>query len=536
MQERTIVLLGAGASADAGLPLTSELASQIITKANETYGSTFRNTPSWVKALNAAYGAMVSHQSNRGHSPLTAVNIETLVSAIRLLQDPEEHEVAPFVSSWSPTLSRFSDPTFDRRAGRKIVDSVTKAMTGRASFADRDISEAVAEISRASTSPSSKPLFVEAENFILQTLADLLGATKGVSYLEPLADLARSQRGGVDVLTLNYDLTVERAAEAAGVTLNRGIDAWNPGEELSFPPQDGVINLMKLHGSLDWRAENRASFRPDPLAPPKIRVVDKEEASGTPPRRRQSWIIVGNRGKLDTEGPTLALNFAARKAFDRATHLAIIGYSFGDNHVNSLVRDWLALNDARTVSVLDRSWQLGHLDGRRDFRTALVGSYSRDTDNDGNPAVPRLVAVKGTAASHLAEVLSARPEPPRSPSLELREINAAEERIVVATWRGADLYDVHLSADSIEDPESIRQVPVQLQVKPGEGESTAWQTDLASRDIGYVKPIRLDSLSDGETLELTLPKGAPDKLLFRIFGSTLTGFEKTASCQTRRID
>lgn len=538
MQERTLVLLGAGSSADAGLPLTSELASQVVTMANENYGSSFqgRNTPSWVKALNAAYGAMVSHQSNRGHSPLTAVNIETLISAIRLLQNPDEHEVAPFVSTWSPALSRFSDPTLDQRAGRKIADSVTKIVGGRAPFVERDISEAVAEISRSSNVTNSRPLFIEAEEFILRTLTELLSATKDVKYLEPIVDLSRSQQGGVDVITLNYDLTVEGVAEAAGVELNRGIDTWRPGNELNFPLRDGVINLMKLHGSLDWQATDQPSFGPDPLSLPTIEVAGAESESKTSPGRRRSWIIVGNRGKLETQGPTLALNFAARKALDRATHLSVIGYSFGDSHVNSLIRDWLASNDARTISVLDRSWELRQSDGRGDFRAALIGRYSRDQDRDGDPILPRLVAVKGTAATHLAEVLIARPEFPKSPSLELRENNSPEGRMIVATWRGADLYDIRVTADSVDDSESTQGSPVQLQIKLGEGGSTAWRADLPSRGLSYVEPIELDRLADGESLELIPPKGAPDHLVFRIFGSTLTGFAKSASCHTRRIN
>lgn len=536
MQERTIVLLGAGSSADAGLPLTSELASQIVMMANEKFGSPFqgRDTPSWVKALNAAYGGMVSHQSNRGHSPLTAVNIETLISAIRLLQNPDEHEVAPFVANWSPVLSSFSDPILDQRAGRKIAESVSKLIVGRAPFAERDISEAVAQIARTSNALNSKPLFIEAEDFILRTLTQLLSATEDVGYLKPIVDLSKSQSGGVDVVTLNYDLTVERIAAAAGVTLNRGIETWHPGGELSFPPQDGVINLLKLHGSLDWRAADRPSFRPDPLSLPQIQVADVEEMSGREVGRRRSWIIVGDRGKLETEGPTLALNFAARKVLDRATHLAVIGYSFGDSHVNSLIRDWLAFNDTRTISILDRSWQPAYWDGGRDFRSALVERYSRDGDRDGNPALPRLVAVKGTAASHLGEVLAARPEIPRQPSLELRNSDDPEGRVIVATWRGTDLYNAQIEATSHDNTESTLGTPVQLLLRSEEDMPATGLIDLPSRGLGYVKPIQLEKLADGESLELLLPEGTSGMIHVRINGSTLTGIRKSASCQPHR--
>jgi len=493
----------------------------------------WRNSPSWVKALNATYGGMVSHQSNRGHSPLFAVNIETLISAIRLLQDPDEHEVAPFVASWSPVLNSFSDPTLDRAAGRKIVDSVGKLFGSRASFADRDISEAVAQIARSSNSPNSKPLFKKAEDFILRTLTQLLSATEDVNYLQPIVDLSRSQAGGVDVITLNYDLTIERVAASAGVALNRGIETWRPGGELDLPPKDNAINLLKLHGSLDWQAADGSTFAPSPLDLPQIEVVGPEDMSERATGSRRPWIIVGDRGKLETEGPTLALNFAARKALDRATHLAVVGYSFGDSHVNSLIRDWLAFDDTRTISILDRSWHLGHRNNERDFRTALVEHYSREMDYDGNPVVPRLVGVKGTAASHLADVLAARPTLPNAPSLELHESVSSGRRAIFATWHGAHLYNAHIVANSISETGSGPNLPIQLLLKSEGATPTTNCIDLPSHVHDYVEPISLEELADGESLELLLPEGAPDGLIIQVDGSTLTGSRKSASCRTR---
>lgn len=91
MVRRTIVLLGAGASRDAGLPLTSQLAEMLVARFN-------RQSPRlpFVQALNFVYSAMIGHQGEDGSDPLRAVNIETLISAVRLLQQRESHEVAPF--------------------------------------------------------------------------------------------------------------------------------------------------------------------------------------------------------------------------------------------------------------------------------------------------------------------------------------------------------------------------------------------------------------------------------------------------------
>lgn len=81
---RITLLLGAGASVDAGLPLTVQLAERVLHEANSDSG---RN---WVRALNFVYGSMVGYQSEDGSNPLQAVNIERLISAIRLLSRSQE--------------------------------------------------------------------------------------------------------------------------------------------------------------------------------------------------------------------------------------------------------------------------------------------------------------------------------------------------------------------------------------------------------------------------------------------------------------
>lgn len=72
----------------------------------------------------------------------------------------------------------------------------------------------------------------------------------------------------------------------------------------------------------------------------RVKCLDRPSSWGgrTSPQRPS----LGDREKLATHGPTLALNFAACEALARATHLAVIGYSFGDAHINAIIRDWLA--------------------------------------------------------------------------------------------------------------------------------------------------------------------------------------------------
>lgn len=438
---RTAVLLGAGASADAGLLLTSGLAAAIVDKANQTEHGYFKPAkPDWVRALNAVYAGMVGYRGARGDNPLSAVNIETLISAVRLLRTRDDHEVAPFVATWAPSLSNFGSSDLPTSSGKSILEAVGRSLSPGAGSDEGEITEAVAEIARAAVRPDLGRPFADAETFILSSLVELLGAHQDVSYLEPLVALARTQPGGADVITLNYDLTVETAAAQSGLTVNRGIESWRPGENLDFSPTQGVLNLMKLHGSLDWRSSTRMDGVHPQLSPRGIDVVAPGLSREGRQRDDLPWIVVGDREKLATDGPTLALNFAARSALLRTNHLAVVGYSFGDAHINAMIRDWMAASRDRTMSVLDIQWpRERYYRENIDFRSALIASYGRQQDHELQPVLQRMLPIEGTTSARLGDALHARPglaPEPRATVVVTR--SAASVRFDV-TWHGPDL-------------------------------------------------------------------------------------------------
>lgn len=440
---RVVVLLGAGASADAGLLLTSALAKTIVERANSEVA---RVEPDWVRALNAVYAGMVGHLGARGRNPLTAVNIETLISAVRLLRAREDHEVAPFVASWVPSLSNFDSSDLPADAGEKILRSIGKSMKEGGHFSKWEITEAVAEIARAAVRPNLEAPFRDAESFILRSLVELLGDHGDVTYFNPLLKLASTQPGGLDVITLNYDLTVETAAAEEDIPVNRGIDTWVPGEPLQFPAVEGTLNLLKLHGSLDWRASKPEQGKHQQTSPRRIAVVPTQ-ATGDRHHEELPWIVVGDREKLATDGPTLALNLAARSALLRATHLAVVGYSFGDDHINAMIRDWLAADDSRTTSILDLHWpRERYYREITDFRSALIASYGRQLDVHGEHLQPRLMLVEGHAREKLSETLTIRPADVPAPAAEVTVRAIPRGYRLDVTWHGQDLTDADIEA------------------------------------------------------------------------------------------
>lgn len=166
--------------------------------------------------------------------------------------------------------------------------------------------------------------------------------------------LRRERR--VPVFTLNYDVLVERAADAEKIMLVDGFhgtmegyfrpaiftDVWGRTERRKvrtvMVAYRGVINLLKLHGSLGWFLEPSGIVRRVPNGAP---CSEGWRALLIPPQHRKAADTGGTpyaalwsqyRGHL-VHGPVL-LN-----------RLVCAGYGFGDGHVNAIIESALARRD-----------------------------------------------------------------------------------------------------------------------------------------------------------------------------------------------
>jgi hypothetical protein len=92
---------------------------------------------------------------------------------------------------------------------------------------------------------------------------------------------------------------------------------------------------------------------------------------------------------LVASGPFLSLLLEFERLLESATRLIIIGYSFRDDHVNEVIRRWLADDASRTITIVDPSLRpddahgginvrgtvvtrVTRTDGRQDFRQDLL--------------------------------------------------------------------------------------------------------------------------------------------------------------------
>lgn len=427
---RSAVLLGAGASFDAGLPLTHQFAGRLIDLLETDHAPRHP----LVRAMYFVYGAMVGYHSRRGRDPREAVNVETLISALRLLQDRDEHEVAPFVISWNDLNDQLSAPDYAEHANS--LESVIHEIVRDEYSRGHRLEELIRQIAHdVMTSPGDSGLYWELEHAISVGVRRILLSHGPVDYLKPLLDAATGQPGGMDVATLNYDLTVEHAGELADVAVDPG--PADPG--LGIAPAfaaDAALRLYKLHGSIDLRKEHTEASDTS-----RMRTVRDTSSEEFAPR-----IVIGDRDKLGSGGATLSLLAAFARALENADRLVTVGYSFRDDHINNLIYGWLDGDTRRTLTVLDPSWPRtsGPWDPRQELTRKLL---------DAQP--PRIAVVRARTRDGLARAMSLQPTAQPDPRFTVAAIWSGDAVAVTVHNRGAELTDVRISTYLTAEPREM---------------------------------------------------------------------------------
>ena len=187
----------------------------------------------------------------------------------------------------------------------------------------------------------------------------------------------------INLFTLNYDTLVEQAADSTGTVLLDGFVGtqrriFRPEsyeQDLYFPAEttegrvhrfDRVLHLYKLHGSVTWTAG-----QPTMADPYGVR------SSVFDPNGTQPLLIYPTPAKY---GESLGLPYAELfRRFSGAVArpqsvLLVIGYGFGDEHVNTIIRQALAI-PSFTLVIVDPAPQsafVAELRKQRDRRIWLA--------------------------------------------------------------------------------------------------------------------------------------------------------------------
>ena len=419
---REMVLLGAGASVEAGIPAAYEMTGKIA--------EVFRQSPDYQtgsRVLAFVIGGLLFKRGMEGEDALTAgVNVEELFNAVQLLAERGRLEASPFVGSWHAVVDELDqiDPpepslsAIHRAIQRGVAEQVKAAIPSHvgglaASDIDRNLQSAVMGMvqGRSATSgsfsslshavdkylseyikrwtenlrnttpynfelerelgkladqrprPGQGRVFESVAEHMIRTLIEIVWIKdpEKVKYLDPLVTLPSTRKLTV-IATLNYDNTIELAASTAGVPCDTGIGGWSQTGKFSFNPAG--ISLLKLHGSIEWEQDWLTTS--GQLRHLQVRLVDLTD------KRRMGYrpaVIFGHRNKLTAEGPFLDLLHVFVEALDSCDMLTVIGYSFGDPHINALLTRWMNGNTARKMRVVNPSFNAIH----NTFTEELVG-------------------------------------------------------------------------------------------------------------------------------------------------------------------
>jgi len=149
--------------------------------------------------------------------------------------------------------------------------------------------------------------------------------------------------------TLNYDTLIEDALALERISFADGFSGgamayWAPETAYAETGTGGRVaaHLIKLHGSIDWHAENNGS------------VIRCREGCGYPERAGNVLIYPQATKYVATQRDPFASLFEKLREVLRSPQpmvFAICGYSFGDEHVDLHIEEAMARPDCKTVLV-----------------------------------------------------------------------------------------------------------------------------------------------------------------------------------------
>ena len=379
---RPLVLLGAGASVDAGVPATYAMTEKVVSAIGQAQFS------GYAQALNFVCGALVAYDSAKGKSPYAGLDVERVFAAVELLAERNKLEVTPFVASWHPAVD-----IWDRTSAPAFFDKeLQKALGGPFSRAK----EVIEGLVNSMTGPGTGEVYDYLASEMISHLRRIVAPPYAdLSYLAPLVKAANAT-GGLTIATLNYDLTVEMACAEAGIAVDTGIEHWIESRRWDW--SDEGVRLLKLHGSIDWYWEWQRG-EDDELP---LRVVAKSSEPGSDDG--EPVLAFGSRNKLKPEGPYLSLLREFEDKLADSDHLIVVGYSFRDDHINEVIGRWTREDKKRTISIIDPSPE--GMPMVRDFRRTLVRTLNRGIKGEDSERTKRVDVRAETAQIAFAQIAS----------------------------------------------------------------------------------------------------------------------------------
>jgi len=348
-KDEVLVLLGAGASVDAGIPHSAEMVRKIEGALNNEWKQ-FKDLYNYVRSAIFYADGIRGRYANE-----VSYNIERLVVSLDELSRREEHPLYPFVGAWNPRLAQVAGNDFQHVA----------------EFKTRILEKLRHE-------------WIEISNY---EIAD---------YFRGLVSFQKELNHPLRVFTLNYDLCVERAYQTEYKEFpERGFDKdrfWSHELLEEATPAEKSLCLYKLHGSIDWYRDCGTGKLTFSDSTSKIRVDEGE-------------LIFGTSYKLQYVDPFLFIVYQLRRLSLEAKLIIVVGYGFGDEHINGILQQ--ALRGGRDKRLVAVTWFGDHIaeeerqEYAKRFRSFIAKQLGLEAEND-----PRLLLQVSSAKKFLGEELT----------------------------------------------------------------------------------------------------------------------------------
>ena len=312
-RDEIILLLGAGASVEAGIPDSRNMIDKIesLVESNPDW-SKHRDLYRYIKSSIFFADGLEGIFGDDVH-----FNIERLVNVLDEIQKKERHALYPFVGAWNPKLQEVAGEGF-----RNV----------------RDFRNAIVQI--------------------LRNEWVALRESEEAAYYEGLLRFQKEYEHPLRVFSLNYDLCVEQTC--GNTRVQRGFYDrtwdWRMFDESS---EDYLpLLLYKLHGSLDWYFKDGQVQYSDSTS-----IIKDDEIA----------LIFGTSYKLQYVDPFLFLAYELRRwTLDSARIIVSVGYGFSDDHINGILSQALRQNKSRKLLAVTGPGEeraakkrvVGHLDAK----------------------------------------------------------------------------------------------------------------------------------------------------------------------------
>ena len=293
-KDKIIILLGAGASCDAGIKNSYQMITEIESSLKDSWKD-------YSELYNYIHSSHYHLERIKGTEAKNIYfNIESLVGLLDAIIriSTKEVDIYPFIGSWEKELLTV--------AGLRLEKA-------------QEFKKLILE--------KMKNSWLSPEQFIANS-----------SYYKKIKELGYNYP--LKIFSLNYDMSVEKNLESSEILLERGFNEQRIWDyRLYEPSEEKEINyfLYKLHGSLDWKrdSENRLTYT--------------DNISNVDPLKME--IIFGVQNKLQSYDPYLFYFYSFREACIDAELIIVSGYGFLDKHINDNITSSIKLDPNKKLLV-----------------------------------------------------------------------------------------------------------------------------------------------------------------------------------------